>query len=265
MRSSGDGVRSLLHRTRLQRPRLPTPSQPCTPQPAPCCVAGTKRELAHSLCGRGGVRIRAARQHGTPAMAACSPEHTLPTARPPSCMAHPVAHTSSRDTSPTAVAAELPLRTHPPPPSACMQAQTSGMLLLLCRTLWRRSLVQLHNPHPPIHRIAAAPTTSPFPRPFSTAHTSQTTSHPRTPCPWREREPPALACTWETPLRQRHPCTQAATCLHCRHSRLAALPPPPPPPQPYSLLSCNARRTPQRNVSQIACELLLCRSDGGAD
>ena len=40
---------------------------------------------------------------------------------------------------------------------------------------------------------------------------------------------------------------------------------PSPPSQPYSLLSCNARRTPQRNVSQIACELLLCRSDGGTD
>ena len=39
--------RSLLRRTQLQRPPAPDSfTQTCMPQPAPCCVAGTKRELA---------------------------------------------------------------------------------------------------------------------------------------------------------------------------------------------------------------------------
>ena len=114
-RSNGDGVRSALCTLTSGSctPRLPTPSQTCTPQPAPCCVAGTKRELAHSLCGRGGVRIHgtAARQHRARARRA-PPQHAprLP-GRP--CGAHIL---PQRD-KPHGCRCHMPLRTHTPPAS----------------------------------------------------------------------------------------------------------------------------------------------------
>ena len=100
-RSSGDGVRSALCSIApgSSDPRLPTPSQTCTPQPAPCCVAGTKRELAtQPLCSwrRANPGSTAARHaHGALLRGCMLPELASPTARPPSCTAHPVAHNSA--------------------------------------------------------------------------------------------------------------------------------------------------------------------------
>ena len=109
--------RALLHRIRLQRPRPPTPSQTCTPQPAPCCVAGTN--LAHGLCGRGGERIHgtAARQHSARARRAppqhAPPERTILAAPLPGgpCGAHIL---PQRDKS-HGCRCHMPLRTHTPP------------------------------------------------------------------------------------------------------------------------------------------------------
>jgi len=171
--------RSLLRRTRLQRPRHrsrllhkparrslrravwrnPRESLPTASVVVAASESGQHGSTAHSTACSSAVD-------------ACSPERTFltsrPPARPPFCTAHPVAHPSSRDTSPHGRRCCMPLRTHTPPTArghggAGMQAQASGMLLLLCRTLWRRSLVQLQ-PHPPIRRITAALTTSPHTR-----------------------------------------------------------------------------------------------------
>eukprot|EP00962_Isochrysis_galbana_P040293 scaffold14576_cov132-Isochrysis_galbana.AAC.17 len=85
--------RALHHRARLQRPRLPLLHNLHAAACAVLC-GGNTHGLAHSLSARGGERNRVARQHGmrtarSSAVAACSPERTLPTARPPSCTAHP--------------------------------------------------------------------------------------------------------------------------------------------------------------------------------
>ena len=126
MRSSGDGVRSALCSI------APGSSDPRLP---PYCFTNLHAAACAELCG--GHQERACPQplqcswrasesgqygsiaHSTArssAMAACSPSSpsSLP-AHPPSCTAHPVPHTSSRDTSPTDVGAGLPLRTPAPP------------------------------------------------------------------------------------------------------------------------------------------------------
>ena len=102
-------------------PASPAPSRSftsCTPQPAPCSVAEPKSGAPASVL----VAASEFGQHGSTSMvtahsstvAACSPERTLSTACPPSYTADSVAHTSSRDTCPTGVAAGLPLRMHKP-------------------------------------------------------------------------------------------------------------------------------------------------------
>ena len=208
---------------------------------------GTKRESLPTasvvvVACESGQRDSTARTWRAPPWLRAPP--SAPTARPPSCTAHPAAHTSSRDTSPHGCRCIVPLRTHTPPAACCRdvarvsQAQASGMLLLLWRTLWRTSLVQLHNPHHPNRHIAPAPTSSPYPRPFSTAPTR--TRPPRLlrlriqhPLPV-EREPLALACTWEPlaiapSLSVRSSMSASSTLSHrSTHPSL---------PQPHSLLS----------------------------
>jgi hypothetical protein len=88
--------RATLHRTQLPSPTgsLPLSFTNCTPQPAPCCVAEPKSLPAASLCswrranpGRGSTAARAR------SSAVAAPERTFLTACPPSCTAHPAAHT----------------------------------------------------------------------------------------------------------------------------------------------------------------------------
>jgi hypothetical protein len=93
--------RSLLHRTRLQRPPAPDSSTnlhatACAVMcgghqeracPQPLCSWRHANPLDHSPATR--------HAHGALLRSGCVlPEHTLPTACPPSCMAHAVAHTS---------------------------------------------------------------------------------------------------------------------------------------------------------------------------
>ena len=111
------------------------------------------------------VAASASGQHGSAAhstarssaVAARSPERTSPTACPPSCTAHPVAHTSSRETYPTNVAL---LRTPPAardrggadPARTCGRPDRSSQL-------HRRGLSMQWSTHCAVHPLASSPTT----------------------------------------------------------------------------------------------------------
>ena len=118
-RSSGDGVRSARCSIVSGSRRLPAPSRAPHKLHAAACagLCGGTQELAHSLCARGGVRIRAARQHGmhtahSSAVAACS-ALSAPSSQP-AYPPHPVAHPLETQ-APMGFRCPMPLRTHLPP------------------------------------------------------------------------------------------------------------------------------------------------------
>ena len=147
-RSSGHGVRSA--RCSIASSSSDPGSRLLQKPHATACavLCGGHQELAHSLWGQGGVRIRAARQHGMrtsrpSAVAACS--QSAPHPLPP----RPLARRTLR---------HIPTETRAPwvslhPAAAHAHAfsctrprwreshtRSYGMLLLLWRTLWRTSL-----------------------------------------------------------------------------------------------------------------------------
>ena len=164
--------RALLHRTRLQRPRL---------SPAPHILHATACAV---LCGGTPTacpqplrswRASESGQHGSTAaqhIARCallSDGCMLSRARlPHSLPARPLARrtlwrTHPQRHEPHGCRCRMPLRTHAPLAARGLDGARGDH--------WHApSAVQLHKPHPPIHRIAVVPTASPLPSLRHSAH-----------------------------------------------------------------------------------------------
>ena len=235
-RSSGDGIRSALYSV---APGSSDPgSLPLLHKPARRslrrAVWRNPKSLPPSLCGRG-ERANpgsTAAQHAPGAVLrdGCVLPRAHLTHFPPAALLHgapcgaPILQRHERHGCRCLVPL-IRTHTHLQPHAAVaaqgMQAQASGMLLLLCRTLWRAPLVP--QPPTPIHRVAAAPAISPPPspqRPHARPPSPAPSPHSASPLPAKRA---AFAReNLGSPLGQRHSCTQGAACLHYRHSRLAA-------------------------------------------
>ena len=132
-----DGGAAEMASAALSAPSHPAPATPapdsstnCTPQPAPCCVA-EPQQPAHNICGHGGERIRAARQHITaarppPPQSMHAPRARLPhspPARPPLLHGAPCgAHILQR---------------HEPPRASLLHAAAHARACSRTRPRWR--------------------------------------------------------------------------------------------------------------------------------
>lgn len=125
-------------------PATPAPDSSTNLHAAACAVlcGGTPRVYPHPLWSWRASESRAARQHGThtarsSSVAACCPERAFLAARPPSCTAHPVAHTSPETQAPTGVAA------------SCRSARTRTWFEPLLPTMRRSCADRFRCPLPP--------------------------------------------------------------------------------------------------------------------